>query len=85
MRATDPRLSDARTFTSHSGMQGPREDTGFINDVNPGVRMAARIYNYCAKYHSKTKVMVSGIRKAQGASWHWLPSLCTSQPLARQR
>jgi transaldolase len=48
--------------------QGPREDTGFLSDVNPGVSMAARIYSYCAKYHPKTKVMVSGIRKATGAA-----------------
>ena len=46
-----------------------------MTDVNPGVRMAARIYNYCAKYHSKTKVMVSGIRKAQGVS-ATLAALC---------
>ncbi|KAK9916495.1 hypothetical protein WJX75_003327 [Coccomyxa subellipsoidea] len=47
--------------------KGPREDSGFLSDVNPGVRMAARMYNYCQKYHPKTKVMVSGLRKAKDA------------------
>lgn len=47
-------------------MQGPREDTGFMSAVNPGVRMAERIYNFCKKYHPKTNVMVSGIRKPAG-------------------
>ena len=46
--------------------QGPREDTGFMSAVNPGVRMAERIYNFCKKYHPKTNVMVSGIRKPAG-------------------
>ena len=47
-------------------MQGPREDSGFMSGVNPGVRMAERIYNFCKKYHPKTNVMVSGIRKPAG-------------------
>ena len=28
--------------------------------------MAERIYNFCKKYHAKTQVMVSGIRKPAG-------------------
>ena len=52
----------------YCALQGPREDSGFLSDVNPGVRMAARMYNYCQKYHPKTKVMVSGLRKAEGAT-----------------
>ncbi|CAL8466910.1 g6446 [Coccomyxa elongata] len=47
--------------------KGPREDSGFLSKVNPGVRMAARMYNYCQKYHPKTKVMVSGIRSTKDA------------------
>ena len=47
-------------------LKGPREDSGFSSDVNPGLQLVERIYNYCAKYHSKTKVMVSGIRQKQG-------------------
>ena len=58
-------------YNKHPGVirdpKGPREDAGFLSAVNPGVRMAARIYTYCQKYHPKTKVMVSGIRKATGA------------------
>ncbi len=30
--------------------------------------MAERIYNFCKKYHEKTQVMVSGIRKPAGKS-----------------
>ena len=47
--------------------QGPRQDGGslFDND-NPGVQLAERIYNYCAKYHPKTKVMVAGFRNKAG-------------------
>lgn len=52
----------------HADMQGPREDSGFLSEVNPGVRMAARMYNYCQKYHPKTKVMVSGIRSTKGGA-----------------
>lgn len=29
--------------------------------------MAERIYNFCKKYHPKTNVMVSGVRKPKGA------------------
>ena len=37
-----------------------------MSGVNPGVRMAERIYNFCKKYHPKTNVMVSGVRKPAG-------------------
>ena len=37
-----------------------------MSAVNPGVRMAERIYNFCKKYHPKTNVMVSGVRKPAG-------------------
>lgn len=49
--------------------QGPRQDGGslFDND-NPGVQLAERIYNYCGKYHPKTKVMVAGFRNKAGES-----------------
>lgn len=49
--------------------QGPRQDGGslFDND-NPGVQLAERIYNYCGKYHPKTKVMVAGFRNKAGKS-----------------
>ena len=52
-------------------MQGPRQDGGslFDND-NPGVQLAERIYNYCGKYHSKTKVMVAGFRNKAGEPKH---------------
>ena len=48
--------------------QGPREDSGFSSDVNPGIQLVERIYNYCAKLHPKTKVMVSGIRRKEGGA-----------------
>ena len=47
--------------------QGPREDTGFKSDANPGIAMVERIYNLCHQAYPKTKVMVSGIRKPEGA------------------
>jgi hypothetical protein len=47
--------------------QGPREDTGFTSDTNPGISMVERIYNLCHQAFPKTKVMVSGIRKPEGA------------------
>lgn len=61
--------------TSHSAVvsvQGPREDTGFMSDTNPGIAMVERIYNLCHQAYPKTKVMVSGIRKPEGA----LPPRC---------
>ena len=65
-------------YNKHPGVirdpKGPREDAGFLSAVNPGVRMAARIYTYCQKYHPKTKVMVSGIRKSTGAHAITLPA-----------
>ena len=59
-------LGSWHTSHYHVGLQGPREDTGFMSGVNPGVRMAERIYNFCKKYHPKTNVMVSGVRKPAG-------------------
>lgn len=56
--------------TNHSALmnvQGPREDTGFMSDINPGIAMVERIYNLCHQAYPKTKVMVSGIRKPEGA------------------
>jgi len=47
-------------------MQGPREDSGFLSRVSPGVAMAKKIYEYCKKFHPKTNVMVSGVRRATG-------------------
>ena len=64
-------------------LQGPREDTGFMSAVNPGVRMAERIYNFCKKYHAKTQVMVSGIRKPAGRSHLLLTFLAFSNALAQ--
>ena len=48
-------------------MQGPRQDGGslFDND-NPGVSLVERMYNYCGKYHPKTRVMVAGLRRKEG-------------------
>jgi len=58
-------------YTKHPGFvkdpKGPREDSGFSSDVNPGIQLVERIFNYCAKLHPKTKVMVSGIRRKQDA------------------
>ena len=48
-------------------VQGPREDTGFMSDTNPGIAMVERIFNLCHQAYPKTKVMVSGIRKPEGA------------------
>ena len=57
--------------------QGPRQDGGslFDND-NPGVQLAEQIYNYCGKYHPKTKVMVAGFRNKAGKSTTCLSVLC---------
>ena len=76
----DPILHVIQAAAALHVIQGPREDSGFLSDVNPGVRMAARMYNYCQKYHPKTKVMVSGLRKAKGGAISVTPlasnSLC---------
>ena len=48
-------------------MQGPRQDGGSLFDSdNPGVALVERMYNYCGKYHAKTKVMVAGLRRKEG-------------------
>jgi len=62
-------------------LQGPREDSGFLSAVNPGVRMAERIYNFCKKFHPKTNVMVSGVRKPAGSAafFEKLPVIRTSK------
>ena len=54
-------------------LQGPREDSGYSSDINPGIQLVERIFNYCSKLHPKTKVMVSGIRRKQGKS---CPLIC---------
>ncbi len=50
---------------------GPREDSGYSSAVNPGLLVTQRLYNYCQKYHSKTKVMAAGLRNKQGGLCVW--------------
>lgn len=59
-------------YRKHPGyiknQKGPRSDGGSLfDDDNPGVQLAERIYNYCRKYHPKTKVMVAGLRNKADA------------------
>lgn len=60
-------------YKKHPGyiknLRGPRQDGGslFEDGDNPGVQLAERIYNYCAKYYPKTKVMVAGFRNKADA------------------
>ncbi|KAK9823006.1 hypothetical protein WJX81_005539 [Elliptochloris bilobata] len=58
-------------YVKHPGFprdpKGPREDSGFTSDANPGLAMVERIYNLCHQAYPKTKVMVSGIRKPEEA------------------
>ena len=63
-RGTDKLDADTDSVLPH--MQGPREDSGYSSDINPGIQLVERIFNYCSKLHSKTRVMVSGIRRKQG-------------------
>lgn len=59
---------------------GPREDSGFSSAVNPGLLVTQRLYNYCQRYHPKTRVMAAGLRNKQGTCTP--PKLCSS-PLNR--
>mmetsp|Transcript_25893 Transcript_25893/g.56419 ORF Transcript_25893/g.56419 Transcript_25893/m.56419 type:complete len:389 (-) Transcript_25893:900-2066(-) len=47
--------------------KGPRQDAGYVSPVDPGVLLVIQLYNYVHKYHSKTKVMASGIRTKEDA------------------
>ena len=54
------RLSD--WYRLHPGFirdpKGPREDSGFAAEVNPGVLLVERLYNYAKQLHPKTRIMV---------------------------
>ena len=45
-------------------MQGPRQDAGLQTSVNMGVRTTAAIYNYAQQQGSSTRIVVTGLRKA---------------------
>ena len=54
-------------FEHACSVKGPREDSGFSSELNPGITLVERIHHYCTKFHPKTKLMVSGIRHKLGA------------------
>lgn len=59
-------------YRKHPGVirdpHGPREDSGCGSGVDPGVRLAADVYNYVHKRHAgKTAVMASGLRSKADA------------------
>jgi transaldolase len=60
-------------YNQHPGFirdpMGPRQDVGglFKSDINPGVQLVQRMYNYVKKYHPKSVVMASGIRRKEDA------------------
>lgn len=47
--------------------QGPREDTGFESDYDPGLALVKKAFNYTRCFHPKTRIMASGIRKKSDA------------------
>lgn len=64
--------------------QGPRQDAGLVSDVDPGVKLMAKIYNYVKKYHPDVQLMASGIRtKKQALALAGLDYLVAS-PQARK-
>ena len=48
--------------------KGPLEESyyGKQSDINPGVLLVQRLYNYVKCHHPKTLIMASGIRTKQG-------------------
>ena len=46
---------------------GPREDSGLVSSVDPGLLLIERCYNFCHKHHPKTKVMAAGVRSKDDA------------------
>jgi hypothetical protein len=45
-------------------MQGPRQDAGLQSKVNMGVRTSTAIYNYAQQQGAATRIVVTGLRKA---------------------
>ncbi len=52
----------------HLLLQGPLEESYFgkTSDVNPGLLLVERLYNYVKCNHPKTLIMASGIRTKEG-------------------
>eukprot|EP00963_Diacronema_lutheri_P011354 scaffold1372_cov351-Pavlova_lutheri.AAC.11 len=46
---------------------GPREDSGFESEYDPGLALVKKAYNYTRCFHPKTRIMASGIRKKSDA------------------
>jgi len=41
---------------------GPRQDAGLVSDVDPGVKLMIKVYNYVKKFHPDVQLMASGVR-----------------------
>lgn len=46
---------------------GPREDSGCISTVDPGVSLVEQMYNYVKQYHPSTRIMATAIRTKDDA------------------
>lgn len=47
--------------------RGPREDSGYKSDTNPGATLTQQLYNLSKKHYPKTLVMAAGLRNKQDA------------------
>lgn len=55
-------------FEFQIGPQGPREDSGFSSQVDPGLALLSELYTYTHKFHPQlTRIMASGLRTAEDA------------------
>lgn len=66
-----PPTRRACRYAAHPGVirdpKGPREDSGFKSEANPGTALTARLFNLARRHFPKTKVMAAGLRNKQGA------------------
>jgi transaldolase len=46
-------------------LQGPRQDAGLVSNINMGVKTATAIYSYAQQQQSATRIVVTGLRKAE--------------------
>ena len=47
---------------------GPREDSGCVSAVDPGLALVTEMYNYIKQYHPRTRIMATAIRTAADAT-----------------
>ena len=65
-------------------MQGPRQDSGLVSDVDPGVRLMIKVYNYVKKFHPDVQLMASGVRsKAQALALAGLDYIVVSPQVVK--